>query len=612
MTSDPKASRTALVVLLRAKRGGMSASEKAKRKKPAKWLYPWATEHRYAQSYRAWVKPVREFVHQFLAKHQEAILNGDSKDAVIRTDAVAGESFALMVQSLNGWVNAYISDDEDKKLQSPIYMGLGDIADSAFDFNGRQYDKSMKSAIGISFPDDESWWPEAREMWQDSNYETIRSDIKKYIADINTATEQAVTNGWSVKALADKIIALDTKITKSRANFIARDQIGKLNGTITQKRMQDAGLSMYVWDTSGDERVRESHAVMEGLLCRWDDATVCSYDGGRTWVPRPAGAVLMHPGMDYQCRCCADAYFNELLDEADGVESFRAETELEDFSANDFHQSYQTSKEKANIDNFVQYLNEAENADNSVLQLYKSMGKLSKEKGFKMSVVHDTEHKVNYDTLRNSFTIHLPKIRNKNDIESISVWLHENFHVLDFLHTKNTLTTEYIPFSTEFKGLKEAVAKTDGAVSHKIEKLLRSEQQIRDNAKIDFSKKWQKTVEKIWKDDKIEPTEKREALKRAKKEFEKLSKIHQDSEIAPLRQLSDIYSALNRGKSLGGLIKWGHLPSYYADDNNVLMEIAAQYASLSVIKPEYVALLREDKPKLVKALDAMVKAMGEK
>lgn len=360
MTSDPKASRTALVVLLRAKRGGMSASEKAKRKKPAKWLYPWATEHRYAQSYRAWVKPVREFVHQFLAKHQEAILNGDSKDAVIRTDAVAGESFALMVQSLNGWVNAYISDDEDKKLQSPIYMGLGDIADSAFDFNGRQYDKSMKSAIGISFPDDESWWPEARKMWQDSNYETIRSDIKKYIADINTATEQAVTNGWSVKALADKIIALDTKITKSRANFIARDQIGKLNGTITQKRMQDAGLSMYVWDTSGDERVRESHAVMEGLLCRWDDATVCSYDGGRTWVPRPAGAVLMHPGMDYQCRCCADAYFNELLDEADGVEigtytggSFggildKDESEQDRF-ANEYYQGILNRKSKSDI-----------------------------------------------------------------------------------------------------------------------------------------------------------------------------------------------------------------------------------------------------------------------
>ena len=59
---------------------------------------------------------------------------------------------------------------------------------------------------------------------------------------------------------------------------------------------------------------------MDGLLCRWDDATVYSEDGGKTWIPRPAGAVLMHPGMDYQCRCCALAWFDELIDEADGVE----------------------------------------------------------------------------------------------------------------------------------------------------------------------------------------------------------------------------------------------------------------------------------------------------
>ena len=318
--TDPKAARNALIVLIKAQRNGISPAAKAKRKKPARWLYPWASERYYAQAYRAWVKPAIEFVHGYLDKHEEAVLRGDGANAVVRQDTVAGESFALMVQALNGWVSAYISDDEDKKLRSPIYMGLGKIADSVFNFNRTQYDKSTKSALGINFPSDESWWSEARKMWQDANYETIRSDIKKYITDIDSATEQAVTNGWSVKTLSEKIAALDTKITKSRANFIARDQIGKLNGTITQKRMQDAGLSMYVWDTSGDERVRESHAVMEGLLCRWDDATVCSYDGGRTWVPRPAGAVLMHPGMDYQCRCCADAYFNELLDEADGVE----------------------------------------------------------------------------------------------------------------------------------------------------------------------------------------------------------------------------------------------------------------------------------------------------
>lgn len=319
--ADSKAARGALVVLLRARRIKMTPAEKAKRKKPVRWLYPWAVEHRYTTLYRAWVKPVREFVHDYIEKHKEAVLRGDAANAVIRQDAVAGEKFALMVQSLNGWAGAYISSDEQKKLRSPVYIGLGDLAQSAFSFNGTQYDKSAKSALGVEFPSDESWWPDARKRWQDTNYQIIRSDIQKYIADINSETEQAVTNGWSVKSLAERIRALDTRITKSRAAFIARDQIGKLNGTITQRRMQDIGLTMYEWSSSNDERVRKSHALMDGLLCRWDDATVCSEDGGKSWKPRPADAVLMHPGMDYQCRCCALAWFNELIDEADGVET---------------------------------------------------------------------------------------------------------------------------------------------------------------------------------------------------------------------------------------------------------------------------------------------------
>lgn len=350
--ADPKAARNALIVLLRAQRNGMTPAEKAQRKKPAKWLYPWATEHHYAQAYRAWVKPVRVFVHEYMEKHQEAVLRGDSANAVIRQDAVAGQSFALMVKSLNGWVDAYISDDGEKKLRSPIYMGLGDISDSAFNFNGTQYNKSTKSALGINFPSDESWWPDARKMWQDTNYEIVRSDIKKYISDINSATEQAVTNGWSVKALTDKIMALDSKITKSRAAFIARDQIGKLNGTITQKRMQDIGLTMYEWGSSSDERVRQSHAIMDGKLCRWDDATVYSEDGGKTWKPRPAGAVLMHPGMDYQCRCTAYTWFNELIDEADGnVEILNNETYID---PNTFSNKVISASEKAKVDEIRQ------------------------------------------------------------------------------------------------------------------------------------------------------------------------------------------------------------------------------------------------------------------
>jgi hypothetical protein len=40
---------------------------------------------------------------------------------------------------------------------------------------------------------------------------------------------------------------------------------------------------------------------MDEGLCRWDNASVYSDDGGKTWKPRPSGAVQLHPGMDYQC-----------------------------------------------------------------------------------------------------------------------------------------------------------------------------------------------------------------------------------------------------------------------------------------------------------------------
>jgi len=321
-------SRSVLVNYLKAKRRSMGASVRKRRAKPTRWLYPWATEKHYQTAIRAWFKPMREYVINYIKEHSEAILRGDSSTAVIRADATTGRTFSLMVRSLNAWVGQYISDDPHRKRESPIYTGLGNIAETTFDFNDKQYEKSAKANLGIEFPVNEDWWPDARETWQDRNYDLIQSDIKRYISQVNGLTERAVTSGWSLSELSKKVKALDVSITENRARFIARDQIGKLNGQITQRRMEAAGLSMYIWSTSGDERVRgdpagffpdadSSHYIMDNLLCRWDDPTVYSEDGGKTWIDRPSNAVLLHPGEDYQCRCTAMAYWNEIVDEAD-------------------------------------------------------------------------------------------------------------------------------------------------------------------------------------------------------------------------------------------------------------------------------------------------------
>jgi len=49
-----------------------------------------------------------------------------------------------------------------------------------------------------------------------------------------------------------------------------------------------------------DERVRDSHADMEGQVCRFDDPPIV--DG------EPA-----NPGEPVQCRCYSDPYFEDLL-----------------------------------------------------------------------------------------------------------------------------------------------------------------------------------------------------------------------------------------------------------------------------------------------------------
>jgi SPP1 gp7 family putative phage head morphogenesis protein len=84
-------------------------------------------------------------------------------------------------------------------------------------------------------------------------------------------------------------------VTRSRAELIARDQTLKVYGQIQEARQLDAGIEEYDWSTSDDERVRESHAALDGTRQRWDSPPVVDARTGRR----------EHPGGDFQCRCAA-------------------------------------------------------------------------------------------------------------------------------------------------------------------------------------------------------------------------------------------------------------------------------------------------------------------
>lgn len=75
----------------------------------------------------------------------------------------------------------------------------------------------------------------------------------------------------------------------ARARLIARDQVLKHNGQLTKLLQKESGITKYIWRTSNDERVRDTHAAADGQVFSWEN-------------PPPWG----HPGEDFQCRCHAE------------------------------------------------------------------------------------------------------------------------------------------------------------------------------------------------------------------------------------------------------------------------------------------------------------------
>jgi SPP1 gp7 family putative phage head morphogenesis protein len=95
-------------------------------------------------------------------------------------------------------------------------------------------------------------------------------------------------------------------IAPRHAKLIARDQVGKLNGQITQVNQGLAGVEKYMWMTVDDERVRgrpggrfarsrPSHWALDGKTFSWSDPPVAG-----------PGTQPGHPGDAIQCRCYAD------------------------------------------------------------------------------------------------------------------------------------------------------------------------------------------------------------------------------------------------------------------------------------------------------------------
>ena len=305
--------------------------KKATKNIVSKRAYPHGIEIKYFRQLKSYFKPLTDYVNKYISENLEPLLRGDSVE--VRLDTIPGNSFRKMIYNLEDWLSVYMPDipemtdsrDYENK-NNVIFVGLGKTADETMEFSEKEFQRIIEKGIHVNLPVSAPWWDDMKKSWAEDNYTLITSNAKNYVSKINTLTEQAIVNGLSPMKLKEEIKKATESLSDKHCKLLARDQMGKLNGQITEAQMTEVGLDMYIWSTSYDDRVRDSHAVMEGLLCRWDDASVCSYDNGKTWVPRPSGAVDLHPGQDIQCRCVALAFYPELIAEIEGT-SLNEQTE---------------------------------------------------------------------------------------------------------------------------------------------------------------------------------------------------------------------------------------------------------------------------------------------
>jgi len=123
---------------------------------------------------------------------------------------------------------------------------------------------------------------------------SIRGWVDEAIRRLRETVPKLIGEGYRADKLRDTLKA-EYGISRSKAQFIARQETSVFVSKYRQHRYEQAGLTQYKWSTSRDERVRHDHKDLNNRIFSWDDPPIVDKATGRRG----------HPGEDFNCRCVA-------------------------------------------------------------------------------------------------------------------------------------------------------------------------------------------------------------------------------------------------------------------------------------------------------------------
>lgn len=257
--------------------------------------YPVQAEREFQRVTNAYIRILNELLKEYLPEIRDAARaereadqrHDDASDLIAKVKTV----FSKMTVEL-----------ERRTSMFGLRSKIESMAKLTRKLSIREWKKAVKSTLGIDLMDDYytgELYRTMMERWVEDNVALIKTIPQESLGRMRQIVLEGYQNGETTTAIV-KQIQRTYSVDRRHAQLLARDQIAKLSGDITQQQQQDAGVVEYVWSTSGDSRVRPSHAALNHKRFRWDDPPVVDEKTGRR----------CHPGKDYQCRCCALPVFN--------------------------------------------------------------------------------------------------------------------------------------------------------------------------------------------------------------------------------------------------------------------------------------------------------------
>lgn len=173
--------------------------------------------------------------------------------------------------------------------------------------NRNELARQLRFGLGVDVPINEGRSTEIIAHFARENAALIRSIPEHLHQDVSDLVTRAFRKRMSEDTLAAEFEER-FGVAENAARFLARDQIGKLNGQLSAERQQQLGITAYKWRTRRDKRVRPEHRRLEGKRFLYED-------------PPPNGSGGL-PGEDYGCRCGAEPDLTEVLDAIEEARAF--------------------------------------------------------------------------------------------------------------------------------------------------------------------------------------------------------------------------------------------------------------------------------------------------